>query len=215
MTGSTSSTSSTTGQLVVTGGVGISQNLNVGGAVVITGNLTVNGTTTTINSTTMTVDNILIELGDIATPTNITANGGGMLLKAQTNKTITWASSSNRWTSNVGFEAPQIIDTIGNVRNIPQTVATSAYVLVATDAGKHISITTGGVTVPASIFSIGDTVIVYNNSSSNQTVTQGTSVTMYLAGTATTGDRTLAQRGYARLLCVASNQFVITGEGLT
>jgi hypothetical protein len=36
-----------------------------------------------------------------------------------------------------------------------------------------------------------------------------------LAGTATTGNRTLAQRGVATLLCVASNTFVITGAGIT
>jgi hypothetical protein len=71
------------------------------------------------------------------------------------------------------------------------------------------------VTVNASIFSSGQSVTIYNNSASNQTITQGTSVTMYLVGTATTGNRTLAQRGVCTILCVASNTFVITGGGLT
>jgi len=111
--------------------------------------------------------------------------------------------------------AGNIADSIGNVRNVPQNAQTSAYVLVATDNGKHISITTGGVTVNSGIFSAGQSVTVYNNSSSSQTITQGTSVTMYLVGTATTGNRTLAQRGLCTIFCVASNTFVITGGGLT
>jgi hypothetical protein len=108
-----------------------------------------------------------------------------------------------------------IKDSKGDVRAVPQNAQTAAYTLVASDAGKHISITTGGVTVPASVFSIGDTITIYNNSASNQTITQGASVTMYQVGTANTGNRTLAQRGLATLICVASNTFVITGGGLT
>ena len=103
MTAGTSSTTTGTGTLVVTGGVGISENLNVGGNAVITGNLTVNGTTTSINSTTITVDDILLELGDVATPTDATANGGGILLKGATNKTIIWDSANSNWTSSEHF----------------------------------------------------------------------------------------------------------------
>lgn len=98
---------------------------------------------------------------------------------------------------------------------IPANSQTTGYTFVVGDAGKHISITTGGVTVPSGIFAIGDVVSVYNNSGSNQTITQGTSVTLRQAGTASTGNRTLAQYGIATVLCVASNTFVITGTGLT
>ena len=111
--------------------------------------------------------------------------------------------------------AGYISDKIGNVRSVPQNSQTTGYTLVALDAGKHISITTGGVTVPASVFSIGDTVTIYNNSGSNQTITQGASVTLRQVGTANTGNRTLAQYGLCTVLCVASNTFVITGGGLT
>ena len=100
-------------------------------------------------------------------------------------------------------------------RGVPQNAQTSAYILAASDVGKHISITTGGITVNSGIFSAGDAVSIYNNSGSNQTITQGTSVTMYLVGTATTGNRTLAQRGVATVLCVGTDTFVIMGGGLT
>lgn len=108
-----------------------------------------------------------------------------------------------------------ISDSIGNVREIPQNSKTAAYTLAATDSGKHISITTGGITVPSAIFTAGQLITIYNDSSSSQTITQGSSVTMYLAGTATTGNRTLAQRGVATILCVASNTFVISGAGVS
>ena len=108
-----------------------------------------------------------------------------------------------------------VSDTAGNVRIIPQNSQSGSYTLAAADLGKHINITTGGVTVPASIFSTGDVVSIYNNSGSNQTITQGGSVTLRQAGTANTGNRTLAQYGIATVLCVSSNTFVISGAGLT
>ena len=101
------------------------------------------------------------------------------------------------------------------IPKVPQNAQTGAYVLVAGDAGKHISITTGGVTVNASVFSVGDAVSIYNNSGSNQTVTQGTSVTLRLAGDGTAGNKTLAGYGLCTVLCVASNQFVIAGSGIS
>jgi len=104
-------------------------------------------------------------------------------------------------------------------RNIPQVTKTGAYTPTDTsDVGKHISITTGGVTVNASIYSAGDVFTIYNNSGSNQTITAGTNVTFRLAGTATTGNRTLAQYGTATLLCVtggATPTFVVSGAGVT
>jgi hypothetical protein len=57
-------------------------------------------------------------------------------------------------------------------------------------------------------------VSVYNDSAANITIT-ATGVTLRLAGTATTGNRTLAQRGIVTILCVGTNDYVISGAGLT
>jgi len=111
--------------------------------------------------------------------------------------------------------ATAITDAQGNVRSIPQNLQTAAYTLTTADNGKHIAISAGGVTVPASIFSIGQVVTIYNNSATAQTITQGSGVTLYNSGDATTGNRTLAGRGLATVLCVAANTFAITGAGLT
>lgn len=73
--------------------------LSVGGNAVITGDLTVNGTTTTVNSTTVTVDDKNLELGSVATPTDTTADGGGITLKGATDKTFNWVDATDAWTS--------------------------------------------------------------------------------------------------------------------
>jgi len=112
-------------------------------------------------------------------------------------------------TGNITFAAGQTFS------NIPANTQTSAYTLVASDAGKHINITNGGVTVPSGVFSVGDAISIFNNSTNDQTITQGGSVTLIEAGTINTGNRTLAQYGLATVLCVQSNSFVITGSGLT
>ena len=74
----------------------------------LSGDLTVNGTTTTLNSTTLSVDDINITLGDTASPTDTTANGGGITLKGATDKTITWNSSTGSW----GFSPSAVFTTV-------------------------------------------------------------------------------------------------------
>jgi len=101
------------------------------------------------------------------------------------------------------------------ILSIQPNPKSTSYTLQLTDAGKYINISTGGVTVPSAVFASGDVISVYNNSSANQTITQGSGVTMYLAGTATTGNRTLSQRGVATILCVGSNTFAVIGGGLS
>jgi hypothetical protein len=66
---------------------------------ILSGNLTVNGTTTTINSTTLAVDDKNIVIGDVATPTDTTADGGGITLKGATDKTFNWVDATDSWTS--------------------------------------------------------------------------------------------------------------------
>jgi hypothetical protein len=69
------------------------------GDATIGGNLTVNGTTTTVNSTTVLVDDKNIELGSIASPSDTTADGGGITLKGSTDKTFNWSNATDAWTS--------------------------------------------------------------------------------------------------------------------
>jgi len=74
------------------------------GDVTIGGNLTVNGTTEIVNSTTVQVGDKNMELGVVASPTDVTANGGGITLKGATDKTLNWVSSTTSWTSSENFD---------------------------------------------------------------------------------------------------------------
>jgi hypothetical protein len=70
-----------------------------GTSLVLSGDLTVNGTTTTINSTEITVDDKNLTLGSVATPTDAGADGGGITLKGATDKTFSWVDATDAWTS--------------------------------------------------------------------------------------------------------------------
>jgi hypothetical protein len=65
----------------------------------ISGDLTVNGTTTNLNSTNLVIEDKNIILGDTATPTDVTADGGGITLKGTTDKTFNWVDATDAWTS--------------------------------------------------------------------------------------------------------------------
>lgn len=74
------------------------------GGVTIGGDLTVNGTTTTINSVTVSTDDKNIELGATASPTDTGADGGGIVLKGTTDKSILWYDATDSWTFNQSVE---------------------------------------------------------------------------------------------------------------
>ena len=70
-----------------------------GTSLTLSGDLTVNGTTTNINSTNLVVEDKNVVLGDVTTPTDTTADGGGITLKGATDKTFNWVDATDSWTS--------------------------------------------------------------------------------------------------------------------
>jgi hypothetical protein len=144
-----------------------------------------------------------------------TTQVSGAIVAGPTHTGTTANFSSGNFTGTLS--GTTVRDTAGNVRDIPQVVQTTSYTLVAADAGDHI-FTTAGVTVPSGVFVVGQAVTIYNNTTGNITITQGTNVTLRQAGTSGVGNRTLAQRGLATVLCVsgsAGTEFVIGGAGLS
>ena len=98
---------------------------------------------------------------------------------------------------------------------VPLNTQSGAYVAVAGDAGKAIYISTGGVTINNSVFSGGDLVTIVNNSGSNQTITQGSGVTLYNAADGATGNRTLALRGVATIWFASASEAYLSGAGVS
>jgi hypothetical protein len=169
------------------------------GTVIATGNITGGNVTTAGIAST----------GSLTASTTISATGnitGGNILTGGA------VSATGGITSGDG-----ISDSKGDVRSIPLNTQNTGYTLVATDAGKLINMTTGNVTVPASVFAapFGQAITIYNNQNSSNAIVQGSGVTLRLAGTAATGNRTLSRYSLATLVCVSANTFVISGAGLT
>ena len=72
----------------------------ISGDLVVSGSLTVSGTTTTIDTATLSVEDKNIEIANVTTPTDVTADGGGITIKGTTDKTLTWVDSTDCWTFN-------------------------------------------------------------------------------------------------------------------
>ena len=81
----------------------------------VVGNLDISGTTTTIDSTTLLVEDKNIELGNVSVPSDATADGGGITLKATTDKTITYNNTSGCWETNIGLKVTGDIETSQNL----------------------------------------------------------------------------------------------------
>jgi hypothetical protein len=237
--GSTISTSDSSGltvdvQTTFNTDVTFDNDITINRQVTIGGDLIINGTTTTINSVTLTVDDKNIELGSIASPTDVTADGGGITLKGSTDKTFNYVNSTGLWTANIGIAATSftglaaVATTASTAASVgylglPQN-ATGSTTLTIADAGKHIYITTASqtITIPAAssvAYPIGTTLTFIAGPSASSTSIAITTDTMYLTGTGTTGTRTLAAYGMATAVKVSgtssSGVWFINGSGLT
>jgi len=113
-------------------------NANFAGNLVVEGDLTINGTTTTLDTTTLIVEDKNIELGNVATPTDITANGGGITLLGDTNKTMLYNVTNAAW---------QFSESI-NIANTKVYRINNVDVLSST--------TLGGTVVASSLTSVGN-----------------------------------------------------------
>lgn len=100
----------------------------------ISGDLTVNGTTTTVNSTTVDVKDKNIVLGNVTTPTDTTADGGGITLKGATDKTFNWSNATDSWTSSEDIDLAS-----GKVYRINGTTVLSGSTLGSTVTGSSLT----------------------------------------------------------------------------
>jgi hypothetical protein len=106
----------TTATTVNIGGAATTMSIgNAAGTVTIPGNLTINGTTTNINTTNLLVEDKNITIGDVATPSDVTAAGGGITLLGATNKTITWNNAADGWEFNQPIKVTGDIVTSGDL----------------------------------------------------------------------------------------------------
>ena len=96
--------SGTENQITYTSGtIALATNVTTPGNLTVTGDLTVQGNTTTLNTATLTVEDKNIVLANVATPTDVTADGAGITILGATDKTLNWVDATDAWTSSEHF----------------------------------------------------------------------------------------------------------------
>ena len=187
------------------------------------------------------VGNIALENISAVTLTS-TANvtGGNLITAGQISATSTITSSANVVGGNIttaglitagGNVTSGNVSVTGNVtgntagftigyRDIPQ-VSLSANATIATaDAGKHFYSTSASNLIltiannASQAFQTGSALTIINQGSGNITVAQGSGVTLYLAGNASAGNRTISTFGMATCIKVATDTWFINGTGV-
>ena len=146
--------------------------------VIISGDLTVNGITTTVNTATMTVDDPNITLNDVTSPTDANANGGGITIKGATDKKIEWLDATDKFTFNQGIHVD-----IGDL-------VVDANTTLGNSSGDILTINGTAVSVPNNLNIDSNTLFV--DASSNKvavgTTTSGTDAIFTVNGNAQIGN---------------------------
>ena len=163
----------------------------------------------------------------LTTARTLTVGATGKTFNGSAN--VTWtlaeigAAASGANTDITSVAATTTINsyTIG-YREVPQNAQSTGYTFAASDVGKHVYSTNSGaqtVTVPtnASVaINVGTAITVVNNGTTAITFTT-TGTTVYKAGTsaAWASGGTLAIRGMATFLKVATDTWFVSGSGLS
>jgi hypothetical protein len=117
---------------------------------------------------------------------------------------------------------------VGNVggysigyRDIPQISFIGNATIATTDAGKHYySIESSDYVLTiannsSQNFAVGAAISIVNQGTGNITIAQGSGVSLYLAGNATSGNRTLTTFGMATIMKVATDTWFVNGSGIS
>jgi hypothetical protein len=139
----------------------------------------------------------------------------------------TGANGAIGYTGSVGVGYTGSIGTIGYTGSIGTigytgstgfsynvTTKTTSYTLQSSDYTNLIP-TNSNIIIPASTFTAGQSITIFNSNSSNISISSASGVTAYLVGSSNTSTRTVLPYGLATILCVnTANVFVITGGGV-
>jgi hypothetical protein len=206
------------------GNVSVTGNISAGNLDAI--NLVINNISSD-DSTFVTIEDGINVNGEILATGNITAGN------LNSNTAVTGANGVFSGTLNAtGNITGGNISTAGNISgntngftigylNIPQVSFAGNVTIATTDAGKHYysTLSTGNVLTIANnasqSFQVGAAISVVNQGTGNITVAQDSGVTLYLAGNATSGNRTVATFGMATLIKVATDTWFINGTGVS
>ena len=199
-----------TGTLDLSGAT-LSGNTTFSNNLVVSGDLTVNGTTTTIDTETLDVKDKNITLGDVTTPSDATADGGGITLKGATDKTFNWLNATDSWTSSEHVDLAS-----GKEFKIAGTSVLSGSTL---GSGVTASSLTSVGTITSGTWN-GTTIAVANGGTGQTTYTDGqlligNSATSGLTkATLTAGSNITITEGNGSITIAASAAPPVAGDGI-
>ena len=171
---------------------------------------------------TAAVVDITTTLSQAATPgsfTDLTATGTVNFTGA-TVSNLGWVGSGTLDGVTIGASSAgagtftTLSDQDGSVRTVPPVgTKTSSYTLTTSDIGQYVQVGTGGsITIPDATFSEGDIVSIFNNTTSDVTITCSIT-TAYIAGTdADVATATLLTRGVVTILFISGTECVLAGS---
>ena len=150
----------------------------------------------------------IVSTGD-STATLDIQTGGTTAISINATQDVTMANGD------LNVSGGTVSDNAGNLRSIPQSgsAKTTSYTLVAGDNGEFIQVGSGGsIVIPDAVFSTGNAISIFNNTSGNITITCSIT-TAYIAGTdSDKATMTLATRGLATILFVSGTVCVVNGN---
>ena len=170
-------------------------NVTISNNLTVTGDLIVNGNTTTLNTATLVVEDKNIVLANSASPTDITADGAGITILGATNKTLNWVDGTDAWTSSEHLDlASGKVFKIGTSEVLSNTTLASSVVTSSLTSLGTITVGTwNGTTVGLSYGGTGATTA--SGARTNLGLVIGTDVQAYdgeltaLAGLTSATDR--------------------------
>ena len=189
----------------------------------LSGNLTVNGTTTTIDTAVTDVDSLSVDgagtFGGSVTIGSTTTQYTHIKINRSDSGYIFEGGQTGSFTSRIFADGSAtfstISDSMGPLRRLGINAQTGAYTVTTTDAGKLIRINnTGNITIPTGL-NPGDMVSIVSHHASTNTIVQGSGLTLYNTADGSTGNRTLAARGVCTILWSHTDTAYISGSGLS
>ena len=191
-------------------GATLSGNTTFSNNLTVSGNLTVDGTTTSVNSTTLQVDDKNIELGTVSTPTDTTADGGGITLKGATDHTIVWTNSTDSWdfSEHVNIASGKEFKINGTSVLSASTLGSSVTSSSLTAVGTIATGTWNGSTIGRAY---GGTGLTAAPSNGQLLIGDGTGYTL---ATLTAGSNVTITEGSGSITIAASSGSVTGGDGI-
>jgi hypothetical protein len=144
--------------------ISLPADVTISNTLTITGDLVVNGNTTTLNTATLVVEDKNVVLANVATPTDTTADGAGITVLGSTNKTFNWVDATDAWTSSEDLNL----------------VAGKVYEIAGTSVLSNTTLGSG--IIYSSLTTLGTIVTGVWNGTAIASTSGGTGLTSYTTG---------------------------------